>query len=146
MIRFWNTEFSELEAVAAANAIRNRNISHGIRNEPPPFAPTILGNLQMFPVPIAAPMVAKMSPSLPLNWSLVFSVSAPMVRPHFPFSSIVMGWGSISSGIPRILSSSENISLRVNPSPPQTIVAITRNIRMLSTASPKAALYGMDNS
>ena len=125
---------------------RNRNISHGIRNEPPPFAPTILGNLQMFPVPIAAPMVAKMSPSLPLNWSLVFSVSAPMVRPHFPFCGIVVASGRASSGIPRILSSSENISLRVNPSPPHTMVAITRNIRMLSTASPKAALYGMDNS
>ena len=119
---------------------RNRNISHGIRKDPPPFAPTILGNLQMFPVPIAAPIVANMSPSLPLNWSLEVSVSEPMVRPHFPFSSIVVDSGWTSSGIPRILSSSENISLRVNPSPPHTMVAITRNIRILSIASPKSAL------
>ena len=51
-----------------------RKISHGTRNDPPPFAPTIRGNLQMFPVPIAAPIVAKINPSLPLNSSEVDSV------------------------------------------------------------------------
>ena len=63
---------------------RKRNIIQGTRNEPPPFAPTILGNLQMFPVPIAAPIVAKISPSLPLNWSLDCFVSDVIASPHFP--------------------------------------------------------------
>ena len=45
----------------------NKKISQGIRNVPPPFAPTILGNRQMFPVPIAAPIEAKIRPNRPLN-------------------------------------------------------------------------------
>ena len=49
---------------------RNKKINHGIKNEPPPFAPTILGNRQIFPVPIAAPIVANINPNLPLNSSL----------------------------------------------------------------------------
>ena len=47
----------------------NRKNSHGTRKEPPPFAPTILGKRQMFPVPISAPTVAKMRPRRPLNSS-----------------------------------------------------------------------------
>ena len=48
---------------------RKRKINHGTRKEPPPFAPTILGKRQILPVPIAAPIVAKIRPSRPLNWS-----------------------------------------------------------------------------
>ena len=42
-------------------------MSQGTRKDPPPLAPTILGKRQMFPVPMAAPMVAKISPNRPLN-------------------------------------------------------------------------------
>ena len=55
----------------------NKKNSHGIRNVPPPFAPTILGNLQIFPVPIAAPIDAKIRPKRPLNWS-----ESPMESPQ----------------------------------------------------------------
>ena len=47
----------------------NKKINHGIRKVPPPLAPTILGNRQIFPVPIAAPIEAKIRPKRPLNWS-----------------------------------------------------------------------------
>jgi hypothetical protein len=47
-----------------------KKISHGIKNIPPPFAPTIRGNRQMLPVPMAAPIEAKIKPRRPLNWSL----------------------------------------------------------------------------
>jgi len=36
----------------------NKNITHGMRNEPPPFCATILENRQMLPVPTAIPIVA----------------------------------------------------------------------------------------
>ena len=48
---------------------KNKKINQGIRKLPPPLAPTILGNLQIFPVPIAAPIVAKIKPKRPLNSS-----------------------------------------------------------------------------
>jgi len=35
-----------------------RKITHGMRNDPPPFCATILENRQIFPVPIAIPIVA----------------------------------------------------------------------------------------
>jgi len=35
-----------------------RNITQGIRNEPPPFCATTLEKRQMFPVPTAIPIVA----------------------------------------------------------------------------------------
>ena len=54
----------------------NRKNSHGMRKVPPPLAPTMRGKRQMLPVPIAAPMAAKMRPTRPLNWSL-FSTRAP---------------------------------------------------------------------
>jgi len=38
-----------------------RNITQGIRKEPPPFCATTLENLQMLPVPTAIPSVAIMS-------------------------------------------------------------------------------------
>ena len=47
----------------------NKKMSQGMRNVPPSLAPTIRGNRQMFPVPIAAPIEAKIKPILPLNWS-----------------------------------------------------------------------------
>ena len=55
---------------------RNKKINQGTRKEPPPFAPTILGNRQIFPVPIAAPIVANISPNLPLNSSELDSPEA----------------------------------------------------------------------
>ena len=39
---------------------------------PPPLAAASLGNLQIFPVPTAAPMVVKISPNLDENCSLSF--------------------------------------------------------------------------
>ena len=60
---------------------KNKKISHGTRNEPPPFAPTILGNRQMLPVPIAAPIVAKINPSRPLNSSELESPDACIKHP-----------------------------------------------------------------
>ena len=48
----------------------NRKNSHGMRKVPPPLAPTMRGKRQMFPVPMAAPMEAKIRPKRPLNWSL----------------------------------------------------------------------------
>ena len=44
-----------------------RKNNHGTRKVPPPFAPTIRGKRQMLPVPIAAPIAAKIKPTLPLN-------------------------------------------------------------------------------
>ncbi len=61
----------------------NKKNSQGIRNVPPPFAPTIRGNLQILPVPIAAPILAKIRPIRPLNWSE--PPSSDMVSPPFSF-------------------------------------------------------------
>ena len=55
----------------------NKKISQGMRNVPPSLAPTILGNRQMLPVPIAAPIAAKMSPILPLNSSDCWLMKSP---------------------------------------------------------------------
>jgi hypothetical protein len=59
----------------------NKKISQGIRNVPPPFAPTILGNRQILPVPIAAPIVANINPNLPLNSSELDSPDAVIKHP-----------------------------------------------------------------
>ena len=51
----------------------NRKISHPIINDPPPFAAASRGNLQIFPVPTAAPIVVRINPNLEENISGGFS-------------------------------------------------------------------------
>ena len=63
-----------------------RKISHGTRKEPPPLAPTIRGNRQMFPVPTAAPMVAKISPIRPPKVSPDISLKLPSIDQSKPLS------------------------------------------------------------
>ncbi len=68
---------------------RNKKINHGTRNDPPPLAPTILGKRQIFPVPIAAPIVAKISPNLPLNSSEPVSPSDCIrLPPNYAFREV----------------------------------------------------------
>ena len=106
---------------------RKRKINQGTRKEPPPLAPTILGKRQMLPVPIAAPIVAKIRPMRPLN------SSEPPESIQTPSLSFISG------GRARTSRSSSNIAFRVNPSPPQTIVAMKTNIRTARIAEPKPA-------
>ena len=47
----------------------NRKRSHPIMNAPPPFAAASRGNLHMFPVPTAAPIVVRINPNLEENCS-----------------------------------------------------------------------------
>lgn len=103
----------------------NKNISHGIKKVPPPFAPTIRGNLQMFPVPIAAPIEANIKPKRPLNWS-DFCIEPPQ-------SSTI---ASNSSSGPF------SISLRDSPRPPHTAAATTMNNIIPDAKSPNGARYG----
>ena len=44
-----------------------RNNNHKRMKPPPPFWATILGNRQMFPAPIATPIIDKINPSLDEN-------------------------------------------------------------------------------
>ena len=60
---------------------KNKKINQGTRKDPPPFAPTILGNRQILPVPIAAPIVANINPNLPLNSSELDSPDAGIKHP-----------------------------------------------------------------
>jgi hypothetical protein len=47
----------------------NRKRSHPIMNAPPPFAAASRGNLHIFPVPTAAPIVVRINPNLEENSS-----------------------------------------------------------------------------
>ncbi len=103
----------------------NKKINHGIKKVPPPFAPTILGNRQMFPVPIAAPIEANINPRRPLN-SSDFCIESPQSSNCFSSSSS----GSLS------------INLRDSPSPPHTAAATTMNSIIPEAKSPNGARYG----
>jgi len=50
--------------------IRATKIKYGIRNEPPPYRETRVGNIQRFPMPTAEPIQARMKPHLLLKDSL----------------------------------------------------------------------------
>jgi hypothetical protein len=47
----------------------NRNITHGIKKEPPPFWATILENLHILPVPIEIPRADNIKPHLEVKKS-----------------------------------------------------------------------------
>ena len=46
---------------------KNRKINHGMRNEPPPFRATSLGNRQILPVPTAMPIQVRIMAQRELN-------------------------------------------------------------------------------
>ena len=47
-------------------------IKYGIRNDPPPYRETLVGNIQIFPIPTADPIHASTNPHWLLNDSLLF--------------------------------------------------------------------------
>ena len=101
----------------------NRKNSHGMRNVPPPLAPTIRGKRQMFPVPMAAPMVAKIKPHLEENSSL-FAMDIPQSR-----APTIEGSSSPDSFI----------FLMAKPRLPQTVPATIKNSRNAVIAFPNGA-------
>ena len=114
----------------------NRKINQGMRKVPPPFAPTMRGKRQMLPVPIAAPMEAKIRPRRPLNWSLSAMVP-PQSSPRFPTSM------SVPRRSPSYTLSSSSSSLSMMRSatarPPQTNVATSVNVKKAPKTLPNAA-------
>ena len=75
-------------------AHRNRKITHGIRNSPPPFCAAIRGKRQMFPVPTAIPIVARRTPQREVNRSVVWCMfDLGLIRPY-PASWSRIGWPS----------------------------------------------------
>ena len=111
-----------------------RKINHGIRKVPPPFAPTIRGNRQMLPVPMAAPMEAKMRPRRPLNWSL-WDMRPPQSSPIWPTSMRVPRRSSANT----FSSSSLSMMRSATASPPHTKVATRVNVKKAPNTLPKAA-------
>lgn len=47
------------------------------RNVPPPYFETLVGNIQIFPIPTAEPMHARIKPHRVPNKSLFFSITPP---------------------------------------------------------------------
>ena len=106
----------------------NKKNSHGTRNVPPPLAPTIRGNRQMLPVPIAAPMEAKIRPIRPLNWSDSSAIHTPP-QAFSAISTASEGSISVDSGAAKSISSpSESIIRRHTANPPQTKLAVRPNM------------------
>ena len=81
-----NLVFLPMANSAISNGIdhANRKSNHPIINDPPPLAAASRGNLQIFPVPTAAPMVVRISPNLDENCSVPWS-SAILL--HLGYSS-----------------------------------------------------------
>ena len=99
----------------------NKKISQGTRNVPPPLAPTIRGKRQMLPVPIAAPIEAKIRPIRPLNWS-----ESPSSAIQFPPQ--LSPTSADSAAAKSISSSSVSIIRKQTAKPPQTKVAVNANM------------------
>lgn len=80
-----------------------RKMAHGMRNVPPPLAAMTRGKRQMFPVPIAIPRAAKISPSEDENCSEL-GVSAPVLGAMVDDVSedSTMETSVISPGSPRL--------------------------------------------
>src|SRR3990172_2288864 len=53
-----------------------RNMTHGMRKDPPPFCAAIRENLQMFPVPTAIPMTERIIPQREVKNSFVSAMRA----------------------------------------------------------------------
>ncbi len=57
------------------------NIKYGIRKAAPPYLPTLHGNIQIFPIPMADPIQASINPAFDPNCSLLFSVLLLIIPP-----------------------------------------------------------------
>ncbi len=58
---------------------KRMEIRYGIRNAPPPLAPTIYGNRHIFPMPTADPILARMKPATDdhCSLSIPFTIRGP---------------------------------------------------------------------
>ena len=56
-------------AMISGTLQRKRKMTHGMRNDPPPFAAAMRGKRQMFPVPTAIPITEITNPQRELNRS-----------------------------------------------------------------------------
>ena len=63
-----------ISPITPVEPISITNIKYGIRNEPPPYNDTLVGNIQIFPIPTAEPIQAQINPHLLLNDSLLFII------------------------------------------------------------------------
>ena len=79
-----------ISPITPVNPISTTKIKYGIRNAPPPYKDTLVENIQIFPMPTAEPIHARINPQRLLNDSLffitffsVFFYFLTDYRPHF---------------------------------------------------------------
>ena len=61
-----------ISPITPVNPISATKIKYGIRNDPPPYRETLVGNIQIFPIPTADPIQARMNPQRLLKDSRFF--------------------------------------------------------------------------
>lgn len=61
-----------ISPITPVEPIKITNRKYGIRKDPPPYSDTLVGNIQILPIPTAEPMQAQINPHLLLNDSLLF--------------------------------------------------------------------------
>ena len=69
-----------ISPITPVKPISATKIKYGIRNDPPPYRETLVGNIQIFPIPTADPMQARMNPQRLLKDSRFF------IKIKFPLS------------------------------------------------------------
>ena len=90
-----NLVFLPMANSAISNGIdhANRKSNHPIINDPPPLAAASRGNLQIFPVPTAAPMVVRISPNLDENCSVPWSSGILLHLRYGSYRLLFIFWG-----------------------------------------------------
>ena len=68
-----------ISPITPVKPISATNIKYGIRYEPPPYIDTLVGNIQILPIPTAEPIQARMNPHLLLKESRFFIKQFPRI-------------------------------------------------------------------
>ena len=66
-----------ISPITPVKPISATNMKYGIRYDPPPYIDTLVGNIQILPIPTAEPIQARMNPHLLLKESRLFINKSP---------------------------------------------------------------------